>query len=103
MKEYEELKKGLDRKEVVLLTARCSIDYNGRAQSHLPEGDRIILIKPDGTLIVHQTTGSVPVNYMKDKTHYSLLREEGIIHLKAKHPTQQEYMNIEITHIHHIC
>ena len=103
MKEYETLQQGLERKETVLLTARCTIDYTGRAQSHLPEGDRIILIKPDGTLLVHQTSGSVPVNYMKDKTHYSLLRKEGITHLKAKHPTQQEYMDIEITQIYHIC
>lgn len=103
MKEFEDLKKGLERKEVVLFTARCSIDYNGRAQSYLPEGDRIILIKPDGTLLVHQVNGSVPVNYMKDRTHYHLLHEDGIIHLKAKHPTQQEYMDIEISQIYSIC
>ncbi len=97
---YETLKKALLNKEMILLAARCSIDYNGRAQSYLPEGDRLILIKPDGTLLVHQTSGSVPVNYMKEKTEFQLLREEGILSLKAKHPLQKEYMDIEITHVH---
>ena len=101
MHDYELLQKALLNKETILLTARCTIDYNGRAQSYLPEGDRIILIKPDGTLLVHQISGSVPVNYMKEKTEYQLLRSEGILSLKARHPTGQEYMDIEITHIHH--
>ena len=102
MNHYETLKQGLAKKETILLTAKCSIEYNGRAQSYLPSGDRIILIKPDGTLLIHQITGSVPVNYMKERTEYQIFHNEGIIALQAKHPTQKEYMDVEISEIHSI-
>ena len=102
MHEEEQLKQGLERKNMIVLAARCTIDYNGRAQSYLPEGDRIIIIKPDRTLLVHQTTGSAPINYMKDRTEYQLFHEEGILSIKAKHPTQQEYMDIEISKVYHL-
>ncbi|AEC51574.1 hypothetical protein PNA2_0657 [Pyrococcus sp. NA2] len=48
---------------VVTVFARCKVYYEGRAKSELGEGDRIIIVKPDGTFLVHQNKKREPVNW----------------------------------------
>src|ERR687885_361898 len=36
-----------------LLVARCSVDYTGRLSAHLPEALRLIIVKADGSVLVH--------------------------------------------------
>lgn len=48
---------------LVQVAARCVIDYQGRAESRLPIGSRLIMFKPDGTLIVHTNAKLKPVNW----------------------------------------
>jgi RecB family endonuclease NucS len=49
-----------------LYLGTCTVDYDGRASSHLPPGDRLVLIQPN-VVTVHALDNKVnPVNYMKD-------------------------------------
>ncbi len=36
-----------------LVIARCSVDYAGRLDAHLPEAVRLLLVKADGSLSIH--------------------------------------------------
>ena len=48
-----------------LVIARCSVDYVGRLSAHLPMATRLILIKADGSVLVHSDGGSYkPLNWM---------------------------------------
>ena len=48
-----------------LVIARCSIDYVGRLAAHLPEADRLILVKADGSVSVHADDRAYkPLNWM---------------------------------------
>jgi hypothetical protein len=38
---------------VRLVIARCRVDYTGRLTAHLPEATRLIMVKADGTLAIH--------------------------------------------------
>jgi endonuclease len=50
---------------VRLVIARCSVDYAGRLTSHLPEAVRLLLVKADGSVLVHCDGGSYkPLNWM---------------------------------------
>jgi RecB family endonuclease NucS len=50
---------------VRLVIARCSVDYVGRLTAHLPTATRLLLIKADGSLLVHSDGGSYkPLNWM---------------------------------------
>jgi endonuclease len=50
---------------VRLVIARCSVDYVGRLSAHLPMATRLILIKADGSVLVHSDGGSYkPLNWM---------------------------------------
>jgi RecB family endonuclease NucS len=58
------------------LVGPCTIDYQGRAQSQLGSGERLVLIKPDGTLLVHTHEGVKPVNWQPPGTKTSAAVEE---------------------------
>lgn len=48
-----------------LVIARCSVDYAGRLSAHLPEATRLLLVKADGSVLVHSDGGSYkPLNWM---------------------------------------
>jgi endonuclease len=50
---------------VRLVVARCSADYAGRLSSHLPLGTRLLVLKSDGSVLVHADTLSYkPLNWM---------------------------------------
>ncbi|SIS40400.1 hypothetical protein SAMN05444817_10232 [Corynebacterium appendicis CIP 107643] len=48
-----------------LVIARCSVDYVGRLDAHLPLADRLIMVKADGSLSVHADDRAYkPLNWM---------------------------------------
>ncbi|NQX05867.1 endonuclease NucS [Rathayibacter sp. VKM Ac-2856] len=48
-----------------LVIARCSVDYTGRLSAHLPLATRLLLVKADGSVLVHSDGGSYkPLNWM---------------------------------------
>jgi RecB family endonuclease NucS len=50
---------------VRLVIARCSVDYAGRLTAHLPLATRLLLVKADGSVLVHSDGGSYkPLNWM---------------------------------------
>lgn len=57
------ISKGFRNSETLILVGSCIVNYKGRAGSVLPEGERILIIKPDGTLLVHQREKREPVNW----------------------------------------
>jgi RecB family endonuclease NucS len=50
---------------VRLVIARCSVDYAGRLSAHLPLATRLLVVKADGSVLVHSDGGSYkPLNWM---------------------------------------
>ncbi|MEI6361698.1 MAG: endonuclease NucS [Actinomycetes bacterium] len=48
-----------------IVVARCSVDYVGRLTAHLPESNRVIMMKADGSVLIHSDGGSYkPLNWM---------------------------------------
>ncbi|MEI2777104.1 MAG: endonuclease NucS [Tetrasphaera sp.] len=48
-----------------VVIARCSVDYDGRLSAHLPLATRLLMIKADGSVLVHSDGGSYkPLNWM---------------------------------------
>ena len=48
-----------------LVIARCSVDYQGRLVAHLPLATRLLLVKADGSVLIHSDGGSYkPLNWM---------------------------------------
>jgi len=48
-----------------LVIARCAVDYSGRLSAHLPLATRLLMLKNDGSVLVHSDSGSYkPLNWM---------------------------------------
>jgi hypothetical protein len=58
---------------VRLVIARCSVDYAGRLSAHLPLATRLLMLKADGSLLVHSDGGSYkPLNWMSPPCSISI-------------------------------
>jgi len=50
---------------VRIVIAKCQVDYAGRLTAHLPMATRLILVKNDGSVLIHSDGGSYkPLNWM---------------------------------------
>jgi RecB family endonuclease NucS len=50
---------------VRLVIAKCSVDYAGRLSAHLPVATRLLVVKADGSVLVHSDSLSYkPLNWM---------------------------------------
>lgn len=48
-----------------LVVARCQVDYAGKLAAHLPMATRLLVVKNDGSVLVHSDGGSYkPLNWM---------------------------------------
>lgn len=60
-----------------LVIARCSVDYIGRLTAHLPMATRLLMVKADGSVLVHSDGGSYkPLNWMSPPC--TLVESDGI-------------------------
>lgn len=48
-----------------IVVAQCSVDYSGRLDAHLEPAKRLLMLKQDGSVLVHSDGGSYkPLNWM---------------------------------------
>jgi endonuclease len=52
-----------------LIVARCEVTYTGRLNAYLPESTRLLMLKADGSVLVHADAGGFkPLNWMTPPT-----------------------------------
>jgi RecB family endonuclease NucS len=52
-----------------LIVARCAVEYSGRLSARLPEALRLVMLKADGSVLVHADAGGYkPLNWMTPPT-----------------------------------
>jgi len=52
-----------------LIVARCEVTYTGRLTAYLPESTRLLMLKDDGSVLVHADAGGYkPLNWMTPPT-----------------------------------
>ena len=57
-----------------LVICRCAVEYEGRLEAYLPEADRLVMVKADGSVSIHADDRAYkPLNWM---TPPCTLREE---------------------------
>jgi len=96
----DRIKQALEGQDTLIIGAKCSVEYSGRAEAYLHKGDRVIIIKQDKSLLVHQPTGTNPVNYMKAGTEHHVYYEDEQLYIKSKNITLKEEMKIVIHQLH---
>ncbi|MFI9504266.1 endonuclease NucS [Nocardia sp. NPDC052566] len=63
-----------------LVIARCQVDYVGRLTAHLPMARRLLLMKADGSVLVHSDGGSYkPLNWMSPPCWLEERKDEAVL------------------------
>jgi len=95
----EKYHKSKPDKTLLLLIGDCMIDYRGRARSFLDWGGRIVIIKQDGAVLVHQPVMREPVNWQPtgSKTDFSV--KDNHLILRSHHISPPEKMKITFRNI----
>ena len=79
-----------------LLVARCEVRYSGRLNAVLPEAVRLLILKADGSVLVHDDAGGYkPLNWM---TAPAALRDEGD-RLVVTKPKTEDVLEIRLAEI----
>jgi len=81
-------------KTMLLLIGDCMVDYRGRAQSILDWGERIVMIKQDGNVLVHQPEMREPVNWQPSGTTTEFKGENNSLVIRSRHSHPPEKMKI---------
>ncbi|HYW01837.1 MAG TPA: endonuclease NucS [Candidatus Acidoferrum sp.] len=86
----------LRARKLVLLIGECRVDYDGRASSTLDWGERLTIIKQDGSVLVHRPTGYEPINWQPPKCLVRvMLLDTGSLMLIASRSQPRETVSIE--------
>src|SRR5881296_4336614 len=89
-----ELVIGLEARKLVVMVASCSVEYSGRTGSHLGEGERLVIVKGDGCILVHRGRDYQPVNWQPSGCVFQTRIENGRLIVKAVRPSPLETLVI---------
>jgi len=106
------LKNALSNHQLVVIIGNCWVEYEGRASSTLEPGDRLVVIKADGSVLVHRPTGYEPVNWMPGRYNSSSksqkqagcvfqvkITDGGELEVRAARLQPSEVLNIYFTKV----
>ena len=81
-----------------LIVARCEVRYSGRLTAVLPEALRLLMIKSDGSVMVHADTGGFkPQNWMTPPT--VIEESEGSIVVRKRAGASEDRLDIVISEV----
>lgn len=90
------LDEALSKRAFIVLIACCRIKYRGRATSKLGSGDRTILIKSDGSFLIHQHHNLEPVNWQPPNCKFQAIIKDNKAYIKGIRRNPQESLEVEI-------
>ena len=92
-----------------LVVARCSAHYTGRLSAHLPLATRLLVVKADGSVLLHSDGGSYkPLNWMSPPCSLAVLEpdtqaaERGVTAVwTVQHAKSDDRLEIELYDVLH--
>ncbi len=86
-----------------LVIARCSVDYSGRLTAHLPMATRLLMVKADGSVLIHSDGGSYkPLNWMSPPcTLREGVDEDGVPQWVVTSPKTEDTLRITLSEVLH--
>lgn len=97
-----ELLSAVAANKTIAIFCRCIVSYSGRAESELEEGDRLIIVKSDNTILIHQPEGSSPINYMKADSSIDVIDMDGSLLLKSENRKLKESITVFLSEVFEI-
>ena len=78
-----------------LIVARCEVTYTGRLSAYLPESVRLLIVKADGSVLVHADAGGYrPLNWMTPPT--VIEEDEAVIAVRKRAGRSEDRLEIRL-------
>jgi len=97
------VKSALSRRRTIIITGNCWVDYHGRARSTLNPGERILIIKEDGSVLVHRPKGYEPVNWQPSGCIFHSGLRRDIFFIKAVRRKPRETLQVFFNRIYFLA
>jgi hypothetical protein len=94
------LKEAMSQRKTILVIGDCWVHYRGRASSKLEPGERILIIKEDGSLLVHRSVGYEPVNWQPPGCIFHIQAEDNVLEIRAIRRKPAESVKVFFDKIH---
>jgi RecB family endonuclease NucS len=96
------VKEAISQRKTLLVIGNCWVHYFGRAKSRLEPGERILIIKEDGSLLVHRSVGYEPVNWQPSGCIFDVQAEDALLEIRAVRRKPAESVKVFFDKIHMI-
>ncbi len=93
------LRLGISQKKTIILVGNCTVDYDGRASSILELGERIIIAKSDGSILVHRPRDYPPVNWQPPGSIFRTRLKENKLYLRVYRRKENEVLEINFENV----
>jgi endonuclease len=90
------IEKAFAQRRTLIVAGTCHVHYVGRASSTLEPGERMLIIKADGSLLVHRPVGYEPVNWQPAGSIFHVQVKDGD-NLEVHAVRQKPRENVKIT------
>lgn len=97
---FDFINEAISKRAFMIIVACCRIKYRGRATSRLGSGDRTIIIKTDGSFLVHQDYNLEPVNWQPPNCKFQTRMENGRVYICGVRRNPPESLEVEICKAH---
>ncbi|MCX9009935.1 MAG: endonuclease NucS [Candidatus Methanoperedens sp.] len=94
----EQLENQPDNHPVYLISGYAEIEHSGR-KDDINEGQRLIIIKPGGTIIVHAVTGLKPLNYQARGSKFKIQNHDNQLIITSESTKAKEKLIIRFNQI----
>jgi hypothetical protein len=88
------IEKALAQRRTLIVAGNCKVLYSGRAKSTLEPGERMLIIKEDGSLLVHRPVGYEPVNWQPSGSVFHVQTKAGAIEVHAVRQKPRENVRV---------
>ncbi len=89
-----QLEAAFERGDVISIFGRCTVEYEGRAASSLGPGDRLLLLKPDGSALVHTDEKRTPVNWQPPGCEHRGAVRDGQLQVRSQRTNPDESLTV---------
>lgn len=96
----DRLNEAFSERRAIVLVGNCWVNYQGRASSKLEPGERIVIIKEDGSVLVHRSRGYEPVNWQPPGCSLQAYKDNNMLVIRAIRRSPREIVSISFSQIH---
>ena len=97
---FDFINEAISKRAFMIIVACCRIKYRGRATSRLGSGDRTIIIKADGSFLVHQDYNLEPVNWQPPNCKFQTRMDNDRVYICGVRRNPPESLEVEICKTH---